>query len=622
MGACRVNIFGATYQTNKTRQCSLFAQSQCSVADRCNFWDHAYELPATNVYVCANVTACISQGSIARRMDMASAELRAARAQLKKAKRAVVVAERQWLLEGDDRATALAIYVLADGDLPPVLKFLHRISKERHWPELCDGALTLLMTELIKHTTDEELLQLTSAGTTLSPEVLRAAHYYAHTWRMRGWANGENNNGTEVATSLVLTHAEEERMKIQENVRPESWGLPYGRAGREFVRRFRQTYEGRIGRLPTRSKDFTISDLREKARAAWQWHNHLVSRVAGGKRVLRINLDETGVCLHQGNKKGNIFLTKSHNVIKRISTGARRTYITHVAVVCDCPVLQAVMPQFVICNERTLPAGSLEAMRERLGDKFVLIRGTSAWVNVDICAQILRSVADALTPYLDALQVIFMLDAHRAHIGIRVWNAANLCRIWLLIIPAGLTWLLQVLDTHGFRSYKQHVYVAHQRSVMRTGIAADRLEPLLDAIKDATRECLCGRSWACAFDGNGFGDDQRSVRRGIKTTLGSMVAESIPATRPSVEQIRICYPRRTRVFYNTIWRSVDGVSPSCVSVAASSSGMLPIAAAASGVCVAAGASSSPTSFSVHPISTRTRAALAKASAAAKSPTAS
>ena len=207
-----------------------------------------------------------------------------------------------------------------------------------------------------------------------------------------------------------------------------------------------------------------------------------------------------------------------------------------------------------------------------------------------------------------------MLDAYRAHITARVWNAAALFNLWLLVVPAGLTWLLQALDTHGFRSYKNHVCIAHQRHCIRNGGATDSLDALLDAIKDATEECLRGKSWETAFVHNGFGDAQRQVRRNVVVSLGSMDVTTIPSSRPTEEQLRCCLPRGATLYYKAAWRAVDGLHSSGGRAAASSSSVAvaaPSAAALDGVIAA----SAPSASSSDPIAARTRARLRTATAA-------
>ena len=72
--------------------------------------------------------------------------------------------------------------------------------------------------------------------------------------------------------------------------------------------------------------------------------------------VLRINFDETAVCVAQNHKKGNLLLRK-RAARRGFGTKATRAYLNHVAFICDDRLLQ----QVIICNEYVLKAGELAA---------------------------------------------------------------------------------------------------------------------------------------------------------------------------------------------------------------------------------------------------------------------
>ena len=103
-----------------------------------------------------------------------------------------------------------------------------------------------------------------------------------------------------------------------------------------------------------------------KAAAVWQWWNHHCAQVSDGKSILRINLDETAVCLFQGGCKGTIFTGKKRQrgeAFQRVAKGNRRCYLTHVALICDRADIQPLLPQTLIGNEHTFPARSMAALR-------------------------------------------------------------------------------------------------------------------------------------------------------------------------------------------------------------------------------------------------------------------
>ena len=103
--------------------------------------------------------------------------------------------------------------------------------------------------------------------------------------------------------------------------------------------------------------------VRHQAFASWQWANYVFSQVPPGKRVLRVNFDETAICLFQGAGRGNVFLAKTDPAVQHVPLGKRRTFLTHVGFVCDDPIIQPLLPQVVVGNEHMIKAGQVDALR-------------------------------------------------------------------------------------------------------------------------------------------------------------------------------------------------------------------------------------------------------------------
>ena len=88
----------------------------------------------------------------------------------------------------------------------------------------------------------------------------------------------------------------------------------------------------------------------------WLCFNYCEGQVPHDKRVLCIGVDETSVCLFQGERRSNVFVYRSEH-LQRASLAECRTYLTHVVFVCDEPNVHAFLPQFIIANEHTLGKG-------------------------------------------------------------------------------------------------------------------------------------------------------------------------------------------------------------------------------------------------------------------------
>ena len=95
-----------------------------------------------------------------------------------------------------------------------------------------------------------------------------------------------------------------------------------------------------------------------EARAYWQFGNYWSAQAtASGKPLVRINMDETCVCLVQSPLRGVVLRAVGGRGARRpprfrASRNQQRTNLTYVAFVTDCAALQAQLPQFIIGSRR------------------------------------------------------------------------------------------------------------------------------------------------------------------------------------------------------------------------------------------------------------------------------
>ena len=229
-----------------------------------------------------------------------------------------------------------------------------------------------------------------------------------------------------------------------------------------------------------------------------------------------MNLDETGLCLFQGGGKGNVFARRKQRVGQRVPRQKRRSYITHVAVVCDQSDVQPVLPQFIVGNERTFRVQDMPALRRACPPNVVLVRQHSAWNNNMLCARIIRRIGASLAMFATRCQPVLLLDASRIHCAREVINACNQAGIWVVFIPAMLTWLLQPLDTHAFQAYKARLRFEYRR------VRCDRVGQDLTIVEFIVCVCVAVRMvvqdtrWKVAFDKDGFGARQTLVSTRIR----------------------------------------------------------------------------------------------------------
>jgi hypothetical protein len=282
----------------------------------------------------------------------------------------------------------------------------------------------------------------------------------------------------------------------------------------------------------------------------WQWWNFCKGKVADGKTVLRINLDETAVCVFQGDQKGNVFVTKKRprdEPVQRISKGKRRCYLTHIALVCDRADLQPSLPQVVVGNERTFLAREMAALTAACPAHVRLVRQKSAWNNKDLMRRVIRWLAEALRPHMHEVQPVLFLDACKVHLAAAVFAACASSGIWAIVIPAKMTWLLQPLDTHAFRLYKARLKQFFQDARISHGVADLEMAHFLPCMYRTFREVLQGQAWSEAFDKDGFGHQQGGVSSRVLDMLKLTGPLQVSCAMPAEGQLKLCLPAKAKV---------------------------------------------------------------------------
>ena len=494
----------------------------------------------------------MSNPGVLERRQAFKAELAAIRAEERALQARARAEARWWVLSGTMRNVCLILFDLAEYDAEPAVVYLRGVAAQRGWPPRGDDDTRGLVHDVFLDATAntnglQRYAALTDASDPMDVGAMQQAAKRIVEWRGVVWARSVNTRiGLGPSSSSLLDRCEAARVELLGPAQPRTRGGLLDSRNRKFVHRIRERYRGRYGVFKVRER-IPQAELRTKTIACWQWFNYLESRATEeGKTVLRINLDETSVCVHQGGRNGNVFVNKRSRgpeLVESVSASARRKYMTYVAVICDRSDLQPLLPQYLIGNEATLLQRDLTALRALCPPNVTLTRRKSAWSDAALCAWIIRRIAAALAPHLAGLQPVFLLDAARIHLT-DVLRACRACNMWPLVVAAKMTWMLQPLDTDTFALFKYVLGANCQRSRIASADGALGMEALVRALLDAVRTVLQGHRWSSAFDRNGFGHRQALVCGRVLRELELPVDVSASSARPTDEQVRLCFPRR------------------------------------------------------------------------------
>ena len=300
-----------------------------------------------------------------------------------------------------------------------------------------------------------------------------------------------------------------------------------------------------------------------EASAAWKWYNHLENAFAP-KPLLRINVDESSICLHQSGGKGTVFAPR--DTTQRVNQTKKRQSFTLVSFVCDQFELQAIMPQVVICNERTLPARMENRVRKSLPPRMQLIRKVSAWNDSITFARIVRDLGNRLKDHRAHLQPVLLLDSCKLHLHRKLWHAYAAAGIAVVIIPPLTTFLLQPLDSdpYGFNMLKSLLQKECQDKIVRSGSAVIDFENMLLCLWRAVGDSLDKRHWSDVFDRLGFGKKQERIGNAIKRLLPMGALAPMGNARPALEELKLCFPRRAVIDERLVWKLFDNPRPALI----------------------------------------------------------
>ena len=298
-----------------------------------------------------------------------------------------------------------------------------------------------------------------------------------------------------------------------------------------------------------------------QAEALWAWSNFLHSRVPTGKIALRLNLDETAIKLYQDGGVG--FLTKrgtrnkqTHALHRNVTRGQLRTTFTHVAVVCDDPGIQPSLPHILIVNKHMMTQQTYERICNTLPANVQLWRLTSSWVNIASMVRIVDAIGRSLSAFRDTHQVLLGMDSARVHSAVPVWRACARNSVFAYVIPAKLTWCLQVLDTHVFAGFKQRLKMLCQKSA--TDAAADNVsfEVTVTAVCESIAHSITAKSWAKAFADLGLVGHQREVSTRVLDKLSMAAVPAVHSTVPTLSQLQYVFPKRTIIPIDDVFAAV------------------------------------------------------------------
>ena len=263
-----------------------------------------------------------------------------------------------------------------------------------------------------------------------------------------------------------------------------------------------------------------------EARLMLQWAEWLRNCVLGGRETVFVNLDETPMAKQMAARRGyvcHLIGTLDSDWHARIATRDTRSHATLMAAVCDDALLQQQLPQLLLTKDKTLTRAEKRALAN-LPLPVRWLSGTTGWMTSSILKQVFTIYRRAIRAVRPNAEIVMVFDVAPQHVTHEVFMHLNRLGLHTLLIPAGMTWLLQPLDTHVFSTLKRSLHDRQTRG--RAASPLGILPPCrwIQIAGEAITEVLVERDWTHSLRGNGL----HAHIVPLRPTLASCVHDVVP----------------------------------------------------------------------------------------------
>ena len=245
----------------------------------------------------------------------------------------------------------------------------------------------------------------------------------------------------------------------------------------------------------------------------WQkWSRWLLTVVFAGQNLVILNMDETAIRHEYSSKEGNVIHLGRRECAQvrwceeKIAVAETRAHCTLVAFVSNYGPLQRHLPQIFLPSSNKRPLSATEEHRfQALPAPVEHWTGSGGWVTAEWMKKILTAIRRAVRSELGMTKILLWIDCASQHVSVDVLNHAARLQIYLLLVPASLTWLMQPLDVYVFAKFKATI-----RDLQRIGRknAVDHKLPAgawITLAGEAIQKVLVNSDWSEAFSKLGLG---------------------------------------------------------------------------------------------------------------------
>lgn len=365
-------------------------------------------------------------------------------------------------------------------------------------------------TFLVESLVYEDVIAANGKGLELPSSALLQS--YLRKWRLRPHA----------------THTAELLNKLQTDT-----GL-----ARKWSQRFRQRWALSWGKL-TEVRHLSKTAIKQRVAIYLRWMKWVMQRPSGSGPTIVVAMDETAVASVTKRGMAGAVVARDRQSTVRENAGVARRQLGRTALmasVCNDADLQRHLPQIWLPRTapNAQPSAATRAVFTEAGHPHEAWHGSQGFCTQRVVLAWLRRMHRSVKRHRPGARLVVVLDVCPVHVVPAVFDAARRLKIIVVLVPARLTWLIQILDTHVFaqlkREMRKMVWAARLQSEDGGLTSAEHLRMLTEAAS----KVIVRRSWQDIFPRVGLDGNTDALRPGLRDLVRD---QDLSPRRPSTAEL-------------------------------------------------------------------------------------
>lgn len=319
----------------------------------------------------------------------------------------------------------------------------------------------------------------------------------------------------------------------------------HAHAAKKWSRRFRQDWNLAWG-CPSLPHGISEQAAARRAGVFIRWIRHVLFQRIAPRKAVVVNMDETMLSNVRPWKRGVTAAAGAAHFADTMARDAAMPRTSLMASVCSDDAIQAKLPQIRLPRGRggKLPSRVVASCYAEAGAPQIAVHGGSGWCTAPTLAWYVRLVARTVRVERPDCVPVLVMDCCPVHLVGQVFAAARKAGVYIILVPARMTWMLQPLDTHVFAVLKARIREATFEA--KAASRSARL-PYLARVRvhsRAIRQVLVERSWSACMVRAGLTGDTSEARPALATLLaGQSLEPAAPSVADLAELLSMPLPR-------------------------------------------------------------------------------